>query len=50
MVMSLLPQCEIRERGEGEGMKVFNLIIDIVIGVFVGGWLLMAYVAHFFEG
>ena len=28
-------------------MKSINLIIDIIVGVFIGGWLLMAYMAHF---
>jgi len=28
-------------------MKSINRIIDIIIGVFIGGWLLMAYMAHF---
>jgi len=28
-------------------MKAITLIIDIIIGIFVGGWLLLAYMAHF---
>jgi len=28
-------------------MKSINLIIDIIVGVFVGGWLLLVYMANF---